>query len=130
MKIFSVVNNLWIQFLLLLQYPYHKYVFKEWHVSSQIQTPLQLTPRYISVGKHVYIHYNARIEAVTVYAGVRYNPEILISEGVTIQQNLHLTCAKKVTIGENTAIVSNVTITDIIHPYTAEDKHLIHHQLI
>lgn len=42
-------------------------------------------------------------------------------DGVRIQQNLHLTCASRIEIGENTAIAANVTITDIHHPYTDID---------
>lgn len=44
-----------------------------------------------------------------------------MKKGVHIQQNLHLTCAEYVEIGENTAIAANVTITDINHPYTNVD---------
>ena len=36
---------------------------------------------------------------------------------MTIQQNIHLTCANLVEIGENTALAANVNITDIHHPY-------------
>ncbi|GAB1444321.1 hypothetical protein MASR2M39_31730 [Ignavibacteriales bacterium] len=43
--------------------------------------------------------------------------EIIFNDYVSIQQNLHLTCAKKIEIGEWTAIAANVTITDIHHPY-------------
>ena len=45
-------------------------------------------------------------------------PKIKFCDGVSVQQNLHLTCANRIVIGRNTAIAANVTITDIIHPYT------------
>lgn len=61
---------------------------------------------------------NARIEGVKRYNNVCFTPEIIIEDGVSIQQNLHLTCANKIFIGKNTAIAANVTITDIHHPYT------------
>lgn len=60
---------------------------------------------------------NARIEGVAKYNDKKYNPNIHLHKGVRIQQNLHLTCANSVIIGENTAIAANVTITDIHHPY-------------
>ncbi|WP_295715728.1 hypothetical protein [Mucilaginibacter sp.] len=40
-----------------------------------------------------------------------------MNDNISIEQNLHLTCANKITIGANTAIAANVTITDINHPY-------------
>lgn len=86
--------------------------------------------KYIRIGNNVTILNNARLEAVPQYAGVSYTPELILHDGVTIQQNVHITCADRVEIGKNTAIVANVTITDIIHPYTAEDKHLIEQPLI
>ncbi len=43
---------------------------------------------------------------------------IEIGDQVSIEQNLHLTCANRITIGANTAIAANVTITDIHHPYS------------
>lgn len=52
-----------------------------------------------------------------MYEGVVFHPQIIISSGVSIQQNLYLTCAEKIEIGANTAIAANVTITDISHPY-------------
>lgn len=86
-----------------------------------IERPLLFSPAYIEVGSNVYIRKNCRIEGVSSYMDIKYNPVILIEDGVTIQQNLHLTCAECIEIGENTAVAANVTITDIIHPY--EDIH-------
>ncbi len=42
---------------------------------------------------------------------------IQIGNNFSIQQNMHLTCAKAISIGSNTAIAANVTITDINHSY-------------
>lgn len=57
------------------------------------------------------------MEGVLCYEGVKYNPLIVVGNGVSIEQNLHLTCAQRVVIGDNTAIAANVSITDIHHPY-------------
>ncbi len=84
----------------------------------KILSPLKITPRYITFGKNVFIFNNARIEGVSRYNNQAFTPSIIIKDGVTIQQNLHLTCANSVTIGENTAIAPFVTITDIHHSYT------------
>lgn len=45
------------------------------------------------------------------------NTGIYLGRGSCIQQNAHITCASSITIGNNTALTANVTITDIIHPY-------------
>lgn len=87
-----------------------------------IGKPLLFSPQYIEIGNCVYIWKNCRIEGVASYMGVKYNPLISIEDGVTIQQNFHLTCAKSIIIGKNTAIAANVTVTDIHHSYV--DIHL------
>lgn len=92
--------------------------FKHLGGRSFINAPIKISKKHISCGSNVYIWKNSRIEAVTKWKNKIYFPDIIFEEGVSIQQNLHLTCAKKVFIGKNTAIVSNVTITDIIHLHT------------
>ncbi|HZY39329.1 MAG TPA: hypothetical protein VFE53_21885 [Mucilaginibacter sp.] len=57
------------------------------------------------------------MEGIYQHEGIKFDPVIQIGDNVSIEQNLHLTCANKITIGNNTAIASNVTITDINHPY-------------
>ncbi|MDF2431856.1 MAG: hypothetical protein JWP44_1487 [Mucilaginibacter sp.] len=82
-----------------------------------VVNPIWFTPKCLTVGNNVTIRNNARIEGVFKYESERYFPEIVIGNDVKIQQNLHLTCALKITIGNNTAIAANVTITDIDHGY-------------
>ena len=96
----------------------NKKKFKYLGKGSFINTSIKISKKQISYGSNVYIWKNSRIEAVIKWGNKTYFPEIIFEEGVSIQQNLHLTCAKKVFIGKNTAIVSNVTITDIIHLHT------------
>lgn len=101
----------------LLRYVINKRRFKRCTRHSNIIKPFIATYDCISMGR-AYILNNARIEGVKKYNNVYFNPEIVIGDGVSIQQNLHLTCANKIVIGKNTAIAANVTITDIHHPYT------------
>lgn len=113
MKLSHIVSLLNKLFLL----PFNYLKFKKFHYSSFIKRPLNITPKYISVGKNVFCEKNCRIEGIEQYNTQHFSPEIILLDGVTIQQNLHLTCATKITIGENTAIAANVSITDIHHPY-------------
>lgn len=97
--------------------PYNLLRFKHFHYSATVKRCLMITPRYISINKNVFIEKNCRIEAVTSYNGIHFHPSIVFEEGASVQQNLHLTCAEQIIIGKNTAIASNVSITDIHHPY-------------
>lgn len=83
----------------------------------RMTTPLLVTPQFMECGKNILIHKNARIEGVSFYQGEHFNPVIILKDGVSIQQNIHLTCANKIVIMEMVAIGANVTITDINHPY-------------
>ena len=76
------------------------------------------TLRHIKWGRNVLIFKNCRIEGISRFGTKRYTPLIELSDGVTLQQNCHITCAERIAIGANTAIASNVTITDIEHGYT------------
>lgn len=84
---------------------------------SKIQKPLMITPKYISIGNNVSVFYNCRIQGISRYNNKLFSPKIIFDDKVSVQQNLHLTCAKKIYIGKNTAIAANVSITDIHHPY-------------
>lgn len=101
---------------------YFPFVFKSFGKGSILRRPLFLTPGSVRIGEKVFIWKGCRIEGVNNYAGQSFNPEIEIQDGVTIQQNLHLTCANHIIIGRNTAIAANVSITDIHHPY--DDIHV------
>lgn len=86
-------------------------------ISSIIYSPLIFTGRYVKVKKGVIIYKNSRIQGISSYVGIPYTPLIILNEGVSIQQNCHITCAKRIEVGSNTSIAANVTITDIDHPY-------------
>ena len=81
--------------------------------------PLRYSYRSIAFDQNgrATIFSNARIEGVKSYMGIAYTPLIILHNGVSIQQNSHITCAERIEIGSNTAIAANVTITDIDHPY-------------
>lgn len=96
---------------------FYKFLFKKIGKNSVVHKPLLITPESIVVGNNVFIGNSARIEGVKQYQSKKFTPNITIHNGVTIQQNMHLTCAQSVEIGRNTAVAANVTITDIHHPY-------------
>ena len=91
--------------------------FKKKGKKFRLLSPMLITPEFIECGSNVLILKNARIEGVDKYQGEVFHPRIILEDEVTIQQNLHLTCANKITIMNKVAIGANVTITDINHPY-------------
>lgn len=96
---------------------YNKVFFKSLGYRSFIYPCIKITKEFISIGSGVYIFKNCRIEGIRQWNNSTFSPSIEISDNVTIQQSLHLTCASKIYIGKNTAIAANVTITDINHKY-------------
>lgn len=95
----------------------NSFLFKKLGRRTYFKSGVLVTKSIISCGAFVRVGKNARIEGVTKYNTTQFNPSIIISDRVSIQQNVHITCAKKIFIGENTAIAANVSITDIHHPY-------------
>lgn len=111
------MNKIYLVYYLLKGWLLYKPFFKKVGFKYLIINPILITPRCISLGNRVFVRNNARIEGVFKYEGVVCCPEIIISDNVSIEQNLHLTCANKISIGKNSAIAANVTISDINHPY-------------
>lgn len=96
---------------------WYRRFLKECGLHSVIMRPFYISPEYIVLGNEVSIFDGARIEGVTHYEDATFEPLIVIKDRVKVQQNLYITCANRIEIGNDTAIAANVTITDIIHPY-------------
>lgn len=101
----------------LLWRQFNRLFFAQLGKGSYFQKGILRTSKYIYCGEQVRVGRNCRIEGVTQYNNVSFQPQIILKNNVSIQQNLHLTCASKIEIGKNTAIAANVTITDIHHPF-------------
>ena len=97
-----------------------------WKMYSSIGVFVNISKNYIcikgtehiSIGNHVRILDNVRIEAISHYGIQSFSPNLEIEDKVLINQNFHCTCAASIHIGEGTAITANCGIFDIIHPYT------------
>lgn len=82
-----------------------------------VQKPLFWTPEFIELGHTVHIWPGCRIEAIGAYGEHQFNPLIRVGDGVSFQQNCHVTFAGNLDIGEGSAIMYGVLITDIDHEY-------------
>ena len=104
-------------FVHLCKYANRKLKFKEYYWSSGVVSLKMIKPQYVSLGRYTRIGNNARIEGICKWNDMMFDPIISIGDYSTIQQDVHITCAKKIQIGKYTAIAARVTITDINHPY-------------
>lgn len=118
-KIYNKINFLEYIYNLLKTKLFYKLIFAKIGEKSIIYKPLKLiNPQNIEVNDCVYIYKNIRLEAVTSWNKKKYNPKIKICNNVNIEQNVHITCAEKIEIGENTSILAYSLLTDINHKYT------------
>jgi len=90
---------------------------------SIVLKPLFWTPESISIGSNVLIWPGCRIETVGVVgAAVAADqgvaaPKIDLGDGVTMQQNCHITAGGALVIGAGTTILCEALITDVDHRY-------------
>lgn len=98
-------------------YTFYRLLFKSMGKGSVIKNPLFMTPEFITIGNNVIIWDDARIEAVSSYAGTSFTPRIIIEDGVSFQQRCHITAVTTLIIGKNTVASFDVMITDIDHEY-------------
>jgi acetyltransferase-like isoleucine patch superfamily enzyme len=117
MNVYNAISKLSFFYFKLKTICYYRLFLKECGFNVLIIKPILITPKYIKLKNNISFRNNCRIEGVSKYQNITYNPLITISDNVNIEQNLHLTCANKITIGMDTSISANVTITDIIHPF-------------
>lgn len=73
---------------------------------------------------------NARIEAITYYNGIKYNPHLEIGERTSFGQNLHMICCKELTIGNDVTFSANIYIADVAHEYKNIGENVLGQPLI
>lgn len=74
-------------------------------------------PECIYLGKNVGIGGNTYLGPVTRYAGISYNPKIIIGEGTWVGKNCSIAAIDKVEIGKHVLFAGHVHITDHSHGY-------------
>ena len=82
--------------------------------------------QYISIGDNVMITRNGRVEAWDQYNDVTYTPSITIGDNTLINENCHIGCIDRVTIGNDCLFGSNVMITDHSHGANRPDEINVH----
>jgi acetyltransferase-like isoleucine patch superfamily enzyme len=74
---------------------------------------LLLNPHRVSLGARSLIRRGCRLEVVD--HGQPWEPAITIGDGVNIEQNVHLVCHDRITIGNHVSIAGNCAIVDVSH---------------
>lgn len=110
-----------LQYLELLRYKLltrwiYSYRLKACGKNSIVWRSLFWTPECISIGSDVLIWPGCRLEGIQIPSAV-VSPHICLGDGVTLQQNCHVTAGGVLCIGSGTTILFDVMITDMDHGY-------------
>jgi lipopolysaccharide O-acetyltransferase len=71
--------------------------------------------RFIRFGSNISIYRNLWLEAVSEYAGTKFNPVIQLGNRVKFSNGVHISAIKKIIIGNNVLFGSNVFLSDHNH---------------
>lgn len=100
----------------------YRWIFCHFGSGSFLIKPLAIhNPRYISIGNNVRVRDHIRLEAIDK----NRHPELTIGDNCNIEQNVHIVCSGRVTIGRDCSITANCSIVDTSHPYDLNDDRKI-----
>jgi acetyltransferase-like isoleucine patch superfamily enzyme len=96
---------------------YYRYVFANFGSGSVMFKPLFLSnPRFMHIGRNVDVGPGVRMEVIVVHE--KRIPTLHIGDNVNIEQNVHLVCHSRLTIGNDVSITGHCAIVDVTHPYS------------
>lgn len=70
--------------------------------------------RYVAVGDFVTIRPGLRLEVIEAHGRT---PRLTIGNRVNIEQNVHLVCHSRLSLGDDVSITANCAIVDVTHPF-------------
>ena len=77
--------------------------------------------KYISCGNGVFLGPNGILSAWDFFQGIRYTPQIIIGNNVTIGTGFHISAISKIVIDDNVLTGKYITIVDNGHGYASID---------
>ncbi len=114
--IISILNRLSNLYYRWKTAMYYRPQFAAIGARSSIRKPILITnPRYISIGKNSGIRDGARLEVVL--SNPKRVPALSIGDDTNIEQNVHIVCHNRVTIGSHVSVTGGCSIVDVSHPY-------------
>lgn len=91
--------------------------------SVAIYKPLLIAnPQRMFLGNGVNIRSGIRLEVIMGCS--KDAPTLRIGNNVNIEQNVHIICGSKITIGNNVSITGGAAIVDVHHPYDDVDSEI------
>ena len=110
------INAVHTAFCRLKSVLYYRHVFAGFGSGSVLYKPMMLSnPRFIHIGRNVTIRQGVRLEAIL--SDPANPPKLSIGDNVNIEQNVHIVCHSRVTIGNDVSITGHCAIVDVTHPY-------------
>jgi acetyltransferase-like isoleucine patch superfamily enzyme len=95
---------------------FYRFLFKRIGAGTVIVRPmLILNADCIEIADHVLIRDGVRLEAVRDPYG--RTPSLTIGTNTNIEQDVHIVCHNRVTIGKDVSITGRCAIVDVTHPY-------------
>ncbi len=104
---------------------YNKYVLGVKHIGKDSKIGLLhniLNGKYITIGDRTSIGRFCKLHCYDHFNGVKYYPEINIGNNCIFGANFSIICADKVTIEDNVAFASNITIVNENHGIDVENQ--------
>lgn len=120
-----------IELLKRIMWFINKNIYGEFGRFSLLDKPLMIyNKKNIFIGNNVSIRPNARIEPIEKWGSDTYEPQIIIGDFTSIEQNCHITCANKVIIEDHVTIAGYSMITDIDHEYKDIEKGILQQPIL
>ena len=95
---------------------FYRYVVGSMGKRCVIVRPASLyNARFVHLGDRIRINYGVRLDAILDKPS--RVPELRIGSNVNIEQNVHIMCHSRISIGDNVSITGHCAIVDITHPY-------------
>lgn len=109
----------------------HNLTYKRFGKRSVIMKPLLIRgKKYISIGDDVTVRNGARIEAIDCWNGTNLNPQIVIGNNTSFEQDLHVIGVGKITIGDNCVFSARTFISAGHHDYSSIDTKIFNNPLL
>ena len=126
-KIFSLFSGkgdfLLYQFRRAIITGYHEGRFKSFGKGSKLAPGLLLlNPRYMTIGKHVSVLRNCVLECCPTE---KHSPEMVLGNDISIGEYSHITCARRIVIGDGLLTGRFVLITDNAHGRNTEPELMV-----
>jgi len=94
---------------------YYRSIFGEYGSRSVIERPTLIeNPQWIYIGNKVSIRAGARIQ--TTQTSSTRIPHLRIGDNTNIEQNCHIVCHNRISIGSNVSIAPHCALVDATHP--------------